>query len=397
MSAWRLFLEQFKSFLIFMLLAAVALSGILGEVVDAVIIAIIVIFAAGLSFIQEYRAERAMEALKRMAAPMASVRRDGGEIRVPARELVPGDIVILRHGDKVPADCRLIEAVNLRTEEAPLTGESAPVEKMVQRIPENAVLGDRRNLAFMGTAVVYGRGTGTVVATGMRTEFGRIAAMLQEVEETKTPLQVSLDRMARWIGAGALVLTFVLAAIGVARGNKVLDMLIWGVSLAVAEVPEALPAVVTISLALGVQKMARRHALVRRLAAVETLGSTTVICSDKTGTLTQDQMTVSRIFVDGKEVTVTGVGYKPEGEFLLNGSSFAPGTHLTFGRGAGSCGSQGRLETGGPRGAVPAGWRGPLLIRTKAYDYITRNSRRDSGVFQGRAGSDCGFLRFHSG
>lgn len=324
-SAWKIFLEQFKNFLIIILLVAVLLSAVLGEVADAIVIFVIILFATGLGFLQEYRAERAIEALKKMAALTATVLRDGVESDVPARELVPGDVIVLRTGDRVPADARIIKAVNLRTDESALTGESTPVEKTKEVLEGNLGIGDRKNMVFMGTATVYGRGTAVVTATGMVTEFGKIASMLQDVEKEQTPLQVNLDRMGKWIGLGALVLCFVLAAIGILRGHGILEMLIWGVSLAVAAVPEALPAVVTISLALGVQRMVKRHALVRKLPAVETLGCTTFICSDKTGTLTQDQMTVRRIYVDGRLLDVTGVGYEPKGAFYADGKSVQPG------------------------------------------------------------------------
>jgi Ca2+-transporting ATPase len=320
-SPWAIFFEQFKNFLIIILLVAVVLSAIMGEIADAIVIFVIVIFAAGLGFIQEYRAERAMEALKRMAAPMASVIRNGRETEISAQELVPGDIVLLATGDRIPADARLIEAINLKVDEASLTGESVPVEKTNTVLPEEISIGDKRNMVFMGTAVVYGRGTAVITSTGMATEFGKIATMLQEVKKEQTPLQINLDQLGKWIGIGALALCFILAGIGVLRGHEILEMLIWGVSLAVAAVPEALPAVVTISLALGVQRMVRRHALIRKLPAVETLGCTTFICSDKTGTLTQDQMTIRRIYVDDKLIDVTGVGYEPKGEFRLNGKT----------------------------------------------------------------------------
>jgi Ca2+-transporting ATPase len=323
-SPWKILLEQFKNFLIIILLVAVVLSAVLGEVADAIVIFVIVLFAAGLGFIQEYRAERTMEALKKMAAPTASVLRSGQEIEVPARELVPGDIIILKTGDRIPADARITESVNLRTEEAPLTGESVPVEKVDGALDGDASIGDRRNMVFMGTAAVYGRGGAVITAIGMNTEFGKIAIMLQEVETDQTPLQISLDRMGKWIAIGALALTFVLAVLGVLRGHEALEMLIWGVSLAVAAVPEALPAVVTISLALGVQRMVKRHALIRKLPAVETLGCTTYICSDKTGTLTQDQMTVRQIHVGGRLVDVSGVGYEPKGEFFVDNRVIDP-------------------------------------------------------------------------
>ncbi len=323
-SPWAIFISQFKSFLIIILLIAVALSAILAEVADAIVIFVIILFAAGLGFIQEYRAERSMETLKKMAAPNASVLRDGEETEIPARDLVPGDIILLRTGDRIPADARLIEAVNLRTEEAPLTGESVPCGKISDSMDGKVNIGDRMNMVFTGTAVVYGRGTGIVTATGMATEFGKIATMLQEVKEEHTPLQHTLDRMGKWTAVAALTLCFILTSIGVIRGHEILEMVIWGISLAVAAVPEALPAVVTISLALGVQRMVRRHALIRKLPAVETLGCTTVICSDKTGTLTQDQMTVRRIYVDSRFIDVTGIGYNTTGEFHRDGQAFLP-------------------------------------------------------------------------
>jgi len=323
-SPWFIFLEQFKNFLIIILLIAVALSAFLGEIADAIVIFVIVIFAAGLSFIQEYRAERAMEALKRMAAPTASVLRDGNEVEVSATDLVPGDVIFIRTGDKIPADARLIEAINLTTDEASLTGESTPVEKSDTALTGDLGVSDMSNMVFTGTAAVYGRGMAVVTATGMSTEFGKIATMLQEVEKEKTPLQVNLDQLGKWIAIGALALCFILAGIGVWRGHPILEMLIWGVSLAVAAVPEALPAVVTISLAIGVQRMVRRHALIRKLPAVETLGSTTYICSDKTGTLTQDQMTIRRIYVDGRDIEVSGIGYEPKGEFRENDKALNP-------------------------------------------------------------------------
>jgi Ca2+-transporting ATPase len=323
-SPLKIFLDQFKSFLIIILLVAVGLSAILGEHIDAAVIGAIVLFASGLGFIQEYRAERAMEALKRMAAPSATVMRGGEEQEIPAREVVPGDIIVLGTGDRISADARLLEAVNLKIDEAPLTGESIPVEKISVVLREDVEVAERKNMAYMGTAAVYGRGKGVVTATGMKTEFGTIAQMLQEVEVTRTPLQANLDRMGKWIALGALALCFLLGAIGVLRGHQVIEMLIWGISLAVAAVPEALPAVVTIGLAIGVQRMVRRNALVRRLPVVETLGCTTVICSDKTGTLTQDQMTVRRLWVADKLIEVSGVGYEPRGTFSSEGRPYDP-------------------------------------------------------------------------
>jgi Ca2+-transporting ATPase len=323
-SPLKIFLDQFKSFLIIILLVAVGLSVILGESIDAIVIGAILLFAIGLGFIQEYRAERAMEALKRMAAPTATVIRGGGEREIPARDVVPGDIIVLRTGDRIPADARIIEVANLKADEASLTGESIPVEKASMLLEGDIEVAERKNMVFMGTAVVYGRGVGVVTATGMKTEFGTIAQMLQAVEVTRTPLQENLDRMGKWLAIGGLALCFLLGVIGVLRGHQVIEMLIWGISLAVAAVPEALPAVVTIGLAIGVQRMVRRHALVRRLPVVETLGCTTVICSDKTGTLTQDQMTVRRLWVADKSIEVTGAGYEPRGAFSLEGGQYEP-------------------------------------------------------------------------
>ncbi len=320
LSAWKLFLEQFKSFLIIILLIAVALSAVLGEAVDAAVILLIVVFATILGFIQEYRADRSLEALRRMTAPTATVLRGGREQEIPARELVPGDIILITTGDRVPGDARLLEAVNLKADEAPLTGESVAVEKTTNPLPEKAAIGDRRNMVYTGTTAVYGRGRAVVTSTGINTEFGRIAGMLQGVEEGPTPLQMNLDRMGKFLGLGAIALVIPIATLGVIRGHRIVEMFVWGVSLAVAAVPEALPAVVTIGLAIGVQGMAKQNALIRRLTAVETLGSTTVICSDKTGTLTQDQMTVRQVFINGQLIDVTGAGYEPAGQFLRSNS-----------------------------------------------------------------------------
>ncbi|MDQ5853262.1 MAG: cation-translocating P-type ATPase, partial [Chloroflexota bacterium] len=278
-----------------------------------------------LGFVQEYRAERAIEALREMAAPTATVLSDGEEIEIPARDLVPGDVIVLRAGDRVPADARVIEAVNLQIEEAVLTGESLPVDKHTMPLAEEQLpVGDRKNMVYSGTIVTYGRGKAIVVATGMQTEFGRITGMLQTVETGRTPLQENLDRVGKTLARAALVVVAIVVALGLLRGQPPLDMLLFGIALAVAVVPEALPAVVTISLAIGVQRMARRHALVRRLPTVETLGSTSVICSDKTGTLTKDEMTIRRIFVAGELIEVTNTGYEPSGTFLRNGVPIVP-------------------------------------------------------------------------
>ena len=316
-SMWALLLSQFNNFLIIILLVASVISILLGEFIDAGAIIAIVILNAVLGVIQESKAEEALAALKKMAAPEAHVIRDGHLISIPAREVVPGDLVVLETGNYVPADVRLVESANLRIEEASLTGESVPAKKDARAIlPADAPLGDRQNMAFMGTLVTYGRGRGIVVATGMQTQIGRIAAMIQEVEEEATPLQQKLDQLGRWLGIAALVICGVIFLAGVLRGISVLEMFMTAVSLAIAAVPEGLPAVVTICLALGMQRMIQRHALIRRLPAVETLGSATVICSDKTGTLTQNEMTVVQVWADNTLLNVTGEGYRPEGEFM---------------------------------------------------------------------------------
>ncbi len=319
-----IFIEQFKDYLILILLAATVISLVIGETLDAIVIMVIVLFAAGLGFIQEYRAEKAMEALKKMAAPTARVMRGGDEVEIPARELVPGDVVILKAGDRIPADGRILEGFSLKIEEAALTGESLAVEKIAESIKgERLPLGDRRNMVYMGTTAVYGRGSAVITATGMATEFGKISTMLQEVEDKQTPLQRNLDKVGKMLGTACLIVVAVVALVGLLRGHSLLEMLMWGISLAIAAVPEALPAVVTVSLAIGVQRMVKRHALVRQLPAVETLGCTTVICSDKTGTLTQDKMTATRLYLEGRTVEVTGAGYEPKGEF------FAPGEGIS--------------------------------------------------------------------
>jgi Ca2+-transporting ATPase len=346
---WQMLLDQFNQFLVLILIVAAVVSALIGwrqfgktgdtiEFIDAGAIMAIVILNAILGVVQEGRAEEALAALKKMAAPNAHVLRGGHLITVPSRDLVPGDVVMLETGNYVPADVRLVESVNLRVEEASLTGESVAVGKDAREVfAPPTVLGDRRNLAFMSTVVTYGRGRGLVVATGMQTEIGKIAEMLQSYEEEPTPLQVKLDQLGRMLGIAALVVCGLVGVIGVVRDTqlgilfnqgfgayfglentvpKLVEMFMVAVSLAIAAVPEGLPAVVTISLALGMQEMIRRHALIRKLPAVETLGSATAICSDKTGTLTQNEMTATQMYVDRSLLTITGEGYKPEGGFL---------------------------------------------------------------------------------
>jgi P-type Ca2+ transporter type 2C len=321
-SAWEILLEQFKNLLILILLGATVISLFLGHGVESVVIAVIVLFAVLLGFIQEYRAERAIEALRQMAAPTASVFRDEVEVKIPARDLVPGDVIVLHTGDRIPADARLLEAINLQIEEAALTGESVPVEKHIQPLSgDDLPVGDRKNIVYAGTAATYGRGKALVVATGMQTEFGKIAQLLQTVETGRTPLQKNLDRVGAQLARATFVIVAIIAALGLVRGQPFIEMLIFAIALAVAVVPEALPAVVTISLAIGVQKMVKRNALIRRLPAVETLGCTSVICSDKTGTLTKDEMTVRQLYAGEQLFDVSGAGYAPVGEFSVDGGT----------------------------------------------------------------------------
>jgi Ca2+-transporting ATPase len=312
--------EQLNNFVTYLLFAAVIISVILGEWVEAVAVLAIVVLNAGFGIVQERRAEQALAALRQLASPEAQVLRDGHRISVPSYEVVPGDVVFLEAGNYIPADVRLLEAINLRVEEAALTGESVPVEKSASRLDKADIgLGDRVNTTFMGTLVSYGRGRGIVVNTGMRTQVGLIAEMLQSVHHEPTPLQRRLEELGRWLGWAALAICTIVFLVGWLRGQDALEMFEVAVTLAIAAVPEGLPAVVTISLALGMREMIRRNALIRRLSSVETLGSATVIGSDKTGTLTQNAMTVTSVWVDGRRVEISGTGYVPHGEFTLDG------------------------------------------------------------------------------
>ncbi len=298
---FMMFIEQFSDFMILILIAAALISGIIGELSDTLAIIVILVLNAIIGFVQEYRAEKAMDALKKMAAQLATVTRDGKPVNIPAVEIVPGDIVLLEAGKVVPADLRLLEVAQLKIEEAALTGESHPVEKHVKELHDEILsLGDRKNMVYKGTTVSYGRGVGIAVATGMATELGKIAAMLQDEKEVKTPLQKRLAAFGKKLAIAVLAICAIVFTIGMLRGEQPLLMFLTAISLAVAAIPEALPAVITISLAIGAKNMVRQNALVRKLAAVETLGSVTYICSDKTGTLTLNKMTVEEIYIDRK-------------------------------------------------------------------------------------------------
>ncbi len=320
-SSLRIFLDQFKSVLIWILISATIISLIMGEEIDAIVIFTIVLVSSTLGFLQEYRAERALEALKKMLSPTVTVIRDSREVAVPVRDVVPGDIIVLKEGDKVPADARIIEAVNLHVNEAPLTGESMPILKEVSALPSGTPLPDRRNMVFSGTEVVSGKGKAVVVATGMNTEIGKIARFVTAAEKEETPLERRAKEIGKWLGLIALSIAALIVIVGVLRGMPLMEIFLFSVALAVAAVPEALPAVVTGSLAIGMYRMAKRNAFIRRMPAVETLGSVTVICSDKTGTLTKGEMTVRKIYSLNHLIEVSGIGYEPKGEFrVISGS-----------------------------------------------------------------------------
>nr|WP_307334771.1 calcium-translocating P-type ATPase, SERCA-type [Caldalkalibacillus uzonensis] len=321
-SAFALLLGQFKDFMVLVLLIATLISGLLGEYTDAITIIAIVILNAILGFIQEFRAEKSLQALKELTAPSAHVIRDGELTEIPARELVPGDIVYFEAGDRIPADLRLFETKGVYVEESALTGESVPVHKDEHMIEgeEEVSLGDQHNMAFMGTLVTRGSGQGIVVATGMATQMGQIASLISTTDSVQTPLQLRLEQLGKVLISVALLLTAVVVITGIWHGHDAYKMFLAGVSLAVAAIPEGLPAIVTIALALGVQRMIRRKAIVRKLPSVETLGCASVICSDKTGTLTQNKMTVTHLWTNNELIEVTGTGFDPYGEFKLNGN-----------------------------------------------------------------------------
>ncbi|MED1469590.1 calcium-translocating P-type ATPase, SERCA-type [Bacillus salipaludis] len=324
-SALLLFFSQFKDFMVLVLLAATLISGLLGEYIDAIAIIAIVIINGFLGFFQERKAEKSLQALKELSAPQVSVLRDGQWLKIPSKEIVIGDILKFTSGDRIGADVRIIESKSLEIEESALTGESVPVSKSVEALQTaNPGIGDMENIGFMGTMITRGSGSGVVIATGMKTAMGQIADLLQNAESQETPLQRRLEQLGKILITVALVLTVLVVVIGVFQGHELYEMFLAGVSLAVAAIPEGLPAIVTVALSLGVQKMIKKNAIVRKIQAVETLGCASVICSDKTGTMTQNKMTVTHLWSSGHTWTVDGVGYQPQGKFYRNDKTVHP-------------------------------------------------------------------------
>jgi Ca2+-transporting ATPase len=322
-TALTIFLNQFKSYLIAILIVAAVISALIEFWLDAVVILAIVVMNAVLGFVQEYKAEKAVEALEKLAAPKAVVLRNDRQVTIPSTELVPGDIILLETGDKVPADVRLMEVVNFKVDEAALTGESVPVDKVLDVIKNKVIVAERKNCAFMNTIVVNGRAKGIVIETGMQTEMGKIAHLIETSAEKATPLQKSLAEVGKKLGIAIVAICAVIFALGMFRGADILSTFLTAVSLAVAAVPEGLPAVVTITLALGVNRLAKAKSIIRKLPAVETLGSCSFICCDKTGTLTKNEMTVKKVYVDNKILDIGGEGYIPDGKFTFNGKEFS--------------------------------------------------------------------------
>lgn len=324
-SAVKILFDQFSDFMVLILLASTAISAFMGEITEAVTIIAIVVVNAVMGFVQEFRTEKTMDALKSLAAPTAKVVREGNPVSIPAEQIVPGDLIILEAGDRVPADATLVDVNSLQVDESLLTGESVPAEKSADKMGSRGLSpSDRSNSVFMGTIVTYGRARAVVHATGMNTEMGRIADMIQNIEDEQTPLQKRLDHLGKFIVYGCLIICAIVSVTGILRGESLFAMLLAGISLAVAAVPEGLPAIVTIALALGVQRMLKRNALIRKLPAVETLGCASVICSDKTGTLTENRMTVRKVYAGESLVEVKSGGSSLEAEFVTNSRTIDP-------------------------------------------------------------------------
>ncbi|ATH91367.1 calcium-translocating P-type ATPase, SERCA-type [Bacillus glycinifermentans] len=330
-SALALFFSQFKDFMVLVLLAATLVSGFLGEYIDAIAIIAIIFVNGILGFFQERKAEKSLQALKELSAPQVTALRDGSWVKIPSKELVPGDVVRFSSGDRIGADLRLIETKSLEIEESALTGESLPVSKQSERFQASDVsLGDLKNMAFMGTLVTRGSGIGIVIGTGMNSAMGKIADMLESAGNAATPLQRRLEELGKILIVAALLLTLLVVVAGVVRGHDLYSMFLAGVSLAVAAIPEGLPAIVTVALSLGVQRMIRQKSIVRKLPAVETLGCASIICSDKTGTMTQNKMTVTHVWSEGKTWNVSGIGYDPQGSFSMNGRDIQVKNHKSL-------------------------------------------------------------------
>jgi len=315
-SALVIFARQFLNPLVYILLVASIIKFVVGGMLDGGVILGVIMLMAVIGFIQEARAEKAMEALKQMAAPKAKVRREGKVELVSAKDVVPGDVLILESGDKIPADARIIEAFGLKVNESILTGESVPIDKHVDAVPADTPVADRKNILYMGTAVTYGRAVAIVVATGMATEMGKIASALKEIKAEKTPLQKSIHALGKWMIVIAIVIVGILKVIGISKGMGWVEIFLLSVAAVVAAIPEGLPAAVTVVLAVGMRMMAKRSAIIRKLVAVETLGSTTVICTDKTGTLTLNQMTVRRLWSNGRVIEIKGSECGTSAEFF---------------------------------------------------------------------------------
>ncbi len=325
LTALTIFIRQFKNALLLLLIAAGILSLFLGELIESIAIFAILILNAMLGFVQEYKAEKAIEALEKMSAPTARVVRDGKEQKIPAREVVPGDILLLESGDIVSADSRLLEISSLQMDEASLTGESVPSKKVIEPFKLGTSVADQENMAFMGTAVTYGKGKSIVIGTGMKTEFGKIATSLQTTKEVQTPLQIKFAQLAKQIGIVAVILIMLVLVSGILQGTLIFsEMLLFALALTVSTVPNSLPIIVTVGLSMGTKRLAKKNMLIKKLPAAESLGATTVIVSDKTGTITKNQMTITNIFYDGEIIKVSGTGYEPEGNFYINNKQVNP-------------------------------------------------------------------------